>query len=170
MSSQTYASHRADLSSSWTWTASVAGGLVAGFVMGLLMHFMMGAMPLVGALYGQPTVIAGWLAHLFHSVVFGLIFAAVIGSTSLREYGLYGMIGLGAVYGIILEVIAAGFVLPLWANAVSAGGGLPVPFIVLPGFLTHILYGVVLGGVFWFVLTRGRSKPTTSEDSEQADE
>ncbi|WP_336024571.1 hypothetical protein [Halobellus salinisoli] len=168
MSSQTYRSHRTDLKSSRTWGAAAAGGLVAGVAMGLLMHFIMGAMPLIGGLYGQPTVVAGWTAHLFHSVVFALIFAAVIGSTSLREYGLLGMIGLGAVYGVILEIVAAGFVLPIWANAVGVGGGLPVPFIALPGFVTHVLYGVVLGAIFGLAMTRDWSKPTDVEDAERA--
>ncbi|WP_144902888.1 hypothetical protein [Halobellus captivus] len=170
MSAQTYRSHRADLTSSRTWGAAVAGGLLAGVAMGLLMDIMMGAMPLIGALYGQPTVIAGWTAHLFHSVVFALIFAAVIGSSSLREYGLFGIIGVGAVYGVILEIVAAGFVLPIWANAVGAGGGgLPVPFIALPGFVTHIVYGVILGAVFALAITRNRSKRTNLEGTEQSE-
>ena len=168
MSSQTYQSRRTALVSSRTWGGAVAGGLVAGVAMGLIMHFVMGAMPLIGALYGQPTVVAGWLAHLFHSVVFGLLFAAVITGTSLREYGIYGMIGFGAIYGVILEIVAAGIVLPVWANAVGAGGGgLPVPFIILPGFVTHILYGVVLGAVFGIATARDRSKPVASEEPER---
>lgn len=149
-----------------TWSGAVAGGLVAGVGMGLIMHFLMGAMPLIGALYGQPTVAAGWIAHLFHSVVFALVFAAVVTRTSLREYGLLGTIGLGAVYGVILEIVAAGIVLPIWANATVAAG-LPVPFWIPMGFLTHIVYGVLLGVVFGLVMTRGRSPASTGERAER---
>jgi uncharacterized membrane protein YagU involved in acid resistance len=134
--------------------------------MGLIMHFVMGAMPLVGALYGQPTVLVGWIAHLFHSVVFALVFAAVVARTSLREYGLLGMIGLGAVYGIVLEVVAAGFVLPIWANTVGAGP-LPVPFLIPIGFVTHLVYGVLLGAVFGYVVTRDRTASMTDERVER---
>lgn len=165
MSSET----RQTTSMSWTptrlWGGSVAGGLVAGVGMGLIMHFVMGAMPLIGALVGQPTVLAGWIVHLLISVVFALIFAAVVSRTSFREYGLLGMIGLGATYGIVLEIVAAGFVLPLWANAVGAGP-LPVPFLVPVGFLTHVVYGVLLGAVFGYAVTRDRSASMTEEMTE----
>lgn len=166
MSSQTYESVEPTAMPARTWAGGAAGGLVAGLGMGLLMHFVMGAMPLIGALYGQPTVAAGGLAHLFHSLVFGLLFAAVVTRTSLREYGLLGMIGLGAVYGIVLEVVAAGVVLPLWANAVGAGP-LPVPFLIPMGFLTHVVYGVLLGAVFGYVMARERSMTTDEEPAER---
>jgi len=154
----------------WTptrlWGGAAAGGLVAGVGMGLVMHFVMGAMPLVGALVGQPTVLAGWTLHLVISVLFALVLAAVVARTSFREYGLLGMIGLGAIYGIVLEVVAAGFVLPLWANAVGAGP-LPVPFLVPIGFLTHVLYGVLLGAVFGYVVTRDRTASMTEDRVER---
>lgn len=166
MSSQTYETPEIAMRSTYLWGGAAAGGLVAGVGMGLLMHFVMNAMPLVGALYGQPTVAAGWLAHLFHSVVFALLFAGVITRTSFREYGVLGIIGLGAVYGIILEFVAAGVVLPVWANAVGAAA-LPVPFLLPIGFLTHLVYGVLLGAVFGVVWTRQRSRTASRDRSER---
>jgi hypothetical protein len=148
------------------WGGAVAGGLVAGVGMGLIMHFVMNAMPLIGALVGQPTVLGGWILHLVISVVFALGFAAIVARTSFREYGLLGLIGLGAAYGIVLEIVAAGFVLPLWANAVGAGP-LPVPFLVPMGFLTHVLYGVLLGAVFGYAVTRDRTESMTEERVER---
>jgi riboflavin transporter FmnP len=147
------------------WSGAIAGGVIAGVGMGLIMQFVMNAMPLVGALYGQPTVVIGWLAHLFHSVVFALLFAIVVLRTSLREYGLLGIVGLGALYGVLLELVAAGFVLPIWANAVGAAT-LPVPFLIPIGFVTHLVYGVLLGVVFGVVMTRERSTMAASEPSE----
>lgn len=154
------------MSSTRTWGGAAAGGLVAGVGMGLIMHFVMNAMPLIGALYGQPTVAAGWLAHLFHSVVFALIFGLVIVRTPLREYGVLGIIGLGALYGIVLEFVAAGVVLPVWANAVGAAA-LPVPFLIPIGFVTHLVYGVLLGAVFGIAMTRERSRSATHEQPER---
>ena len=147
------------------WSGAIAGGVIAGVGMGLIMQFVMNAMPLVGALYGQPTVVIGWLAHLFHSVVFALLFAIVVLRTSLREYGLLRIVGLGALYGVLLELVAAGFVLPIWANAVGAAT-LPVPFLIPIGFVTHLVYGVLLGVVFGVVMTRERSTMAASEPSE----
>lgn len=166
MSSEIRETTAVSLTPARLWSGAVTAGLVAGVGMGLIMHFVMNAMPLVGALYGQPTVLPGWIAHLFHSVVFALIFAAIVARTSFREYGLLGLIGLGAVYGIVLEIVAAGFVLPLWANAVGAGP-LPVPFLVPIGFLTHLVYGVLLGAVFGVVMTREPSETTTRERTER---
>lgn len=149
-----------------TWGGAAAGGLIAGVGMGLIMHFVMNAMPLIGALYGQPIVAVGWLAHMFHSVVFALIFGFIVVRTPLREYGVFGVIGLGALYGIVLEFVAAGVVLPIWANAVGAAA-LPVPFLVPIGFVTHLVYGVLLGAVFGIAMTRERSRSATQERPER---
>jgi hypothetical protein len=162
MATPTVEHSRPAMTSTRMWSGAIAGGLVAGIGMGLIMHFVMNAMPLIGGLYGQPTIAMGWVVHLFHSVVFALLFAAVIAQTSLREYGLLGMIGLGAVYGIVLELIAAGVILPMWANAVGLGP-LPVPFIIPIGFVTHLVYGILLGAVFGIVMTRKGSPWATDE-------
>ena len=124
------------------------------------MYFVMGAVLLVGALYGQPTVVFGWIAHLFHSVVFALIFAAVIMRPMFAEYGLLGITALGGLYGLILEVVAAGVVLPLWANAIGAGP-LPVPFLIPIGFVTHVVFGLLLGAVFGYFVISDRSRSMT---------
>lgn len=154
------------MTSTRLWSGAAAGGLVAGVGMGLIMHFVMNAMPLIGALYGEPTVVMGWLAHLFHSVAFALIFAAAIARTSLRDWSVLGIVGAGAVYGLVLEFVAAGVVLPLWANAVGAAT-LPVPFLIPIGFVTHLVYGLLLGAVFGVVLTRDRSRSSVRERTER---
>ena len=166
MSSRTVESPDITLTFSRTWGGAVAGGIVAGVGMGLIMHFVMGAMPLVGALYGQPTLVAGWIAHLFHSVVFAVVFAAVATRPTFRDYGVYGLTVLGSAYGIVLELVAAGVVLPVWANAVGAAE-LPVPFLVPMGFLTHLIYGLLLGAVYGGIVTRQRSRMTAVEASER---
>ena len=71
-----------------TWGGGVVAGLVAGVGMGLVIQFGAGTMALVGALYGFPTVFAGWVAHLFHSVVFALVFVAVV---VLFPRGIWGL-------------------------------------------------------------------------------
>lgn len=70
------------------------------------------------------------------------------------------MTGLGVVYGLVLELVAAGVMLPIWANAVGAAS-LGVPFIIPIGFVTHLVYGVLLGAVSGFAASRERSRSAT---------
>lgn len=130
------------------WLAGIGAGIVGGIGMGLVLQFL-GAMPLIGSLYGQPTLLAGWIAHLFHSVLFGLVFVAAVTRTDLRAFvgSLPGAIGIGTAYGALLGVTTGPFVLPLWANAV-AGAGLPVPSFGLESFGAHLLFGLLLGVVY----------------------
>lgn len=143
-----------------TWTAGVVAGLVAGVGMGLVLQFGADAMPLVGALFGLPTVLGGWLVHLVTSVFFALLFAGVVSSPLLSDYTgtVGGTTGLGVLYGAGLGVFTGGFLLPLWLNAVRAEA-LPVPLLPLPtGFgefvlpvvlaLAHLVYGLLLGATF----------------------
>jgi hypothetical protein len=86
-------------------TASIAAGVVAGVVFGILMHMMTaptpegGRMPviaMVGQIVGSPTVVVGWLYHLFNSAIIGGIFGWLLGP----RVGGYGSgLGWGAAYG-----------------------------------------------------------------------
>jgi len=149
------------------WIAGIGGGLVGGVGMGLLLHFVMGAMPVVGSLYGQPTVLAGWVAHLVHSAIFGLLFVALITRTGLRSYAgtTARTTGLGTAYGAVLGIVTGAFVLPIWANAVT-GAGMPVPFLSGPAFAGHVVFGLLLGAVYVVTLTRGAGTTETSKTTE----
>lgn len=143
-----------------TWTAGVVSGLAAGVGMGLVLQFGADAMPLVGSLFGLPTVLGGWLVHLVTSVFFALLFAGVVSSPLLSDYTetVGGTTGLGVLYGAGLGVVTGGLLFPLWLNAVRAES-LPVPLFpatplvgefVLPFVLAvaHLVYGVLLGATF----------------------
>lgn len=84
-----------------TWSSAVLGGLAGGLAFGFLLQ-MMGAMPAIAALYGMESVAVGWIAHLFHSVVFALVFAATVVSTDYRTAGTGTLVALGAGYGVVL--------------------------------------------------------------------
>jgi cytochrome bd-type quinol oxidase subunit 2 len=144
------------------WVAGAVSGLLAGVAMGLPMHYAMELMPTVGALYGQPTVAAGWVVHLFNAVAFGLAFVAVVTRTPLRTVATSAtnLVGLGAAYGFVLWVVAASFVMPAWVNAVGAGSP-PVPSLEAAGILTHLLFGLVLGGL---VAVDGRRAESTRKE------
>lgn len=130
------------------WRNAAIAALVAGVAMGLLIQFVMGIMPVIGALYGFDGLVAGWIAHLFHSVVFGLVYAAVVDRPTLAGYATRPGTGavVGAGYGLVVWLVAAAVVMPLWLSAV----GLPSPGV--PNFdpqslVGHLVFGAILGAV-----------------------
>lgn len=128
--------------------AALGAGVVAGITMGVLSDVLAGLLPVIGSLYGVSDPLVGWITHLFHSVVFALLFAA--GYTTLRdEQGgeTVGMVGLlGAGWGVILWFVAAGFIMPLWLRL--AGVSAPLPNLTAVGLFTHAVWGVVVGSVY----------------------
>lgn len=146
------------LAQSRTWVAAVLAGLVGGVGMGVVLQSTTNALPLIGALYGQQTLFGGWLAHLFNSVVFALVFVGAVTLTPLRDYteGIAGCAGLGLGYGGLLGLVTGGFVLPL---ALTLAGATTLPVVLWPisggsltfGFLfavAHLVYGFGLGTAF----------------------
>lgn len=142
------------------WGGGLVGGLLGGIGMGIVLHFGANQIELLGTFVGRPTVLGGWIAHLTFSVLFGLAFAAIVSSRPFRRTGetFAGYVGLGFTYGVLLGFFAGGLLLPL---ALSRAGAVtyPTPFLPVPGvgsemvfalLLTgaHLVYGVVLGGVY----------------------
>ena len=133
---------------------AVAAGLGAGVAMGGLYWATSDALPVIGALYGVESVAVGWITHLFHSVVFALLFVAGasrsgLGSRVNRPLGA-SVAGLG--WGVTLWLVAAGLIMPLWLRGVGVPATLPnLPRIGLVG---HGLWGATLG--LGYVLLGGR--------------
>lgn len=126
--------------------------LVAGVVMGVFMQVTAGLLPVIGALYGVQSELVGWISHLFHSIVFGLLFVAGTTRPTFRAFGgVLGLTLLGSLWGAVLWLIAAGFIMPLWLIAV--GEPAILPNLTSPGLVSHLLWGAVLGGLY-AVLTR----------------
>ncbi|WP_137286854.1 hypothetical protein [Halorussus salinisoli] len=157
------------------WGGAVVAGLIAGVGMGLVIQFGAGTMALIGALYGRPTVLVGWVLHLFHSVVFALIFVAVVSRTLLSDYtsSAAELVGLGVGYGAALGILTGGFLLPVGLNAVGATE-LPVPLLPIPGLVgefafplvvvtSHLVYGVLLGAVYAAIARVG--SPAETEEA-----
>ena len=142
------------------WGGGIAGGLVGGIGMGLVLHLGANQIHLLGAFVGHPTVLGGWVAHLTFSVLFGMAFAAVVSSPLLEPFTetFTSVVGLGVTYGVLLGLFAGGLLLPL-SLARFGVGVYPAPFLPLPGVagellfalllaLAHLVYGVLLGSVY----------------------
>lgn len=124
----------------------VAGGaaVVAGVAMGVYLQASTGLLPVIGSLYGIDSEIVGWITHLFHSVVFGVLFAAAVSRPHLARYDGYAarsVLGIG--WGVILWLVAAGVVMPVWLHVVGVEALLPN--LTRPGLVAHILWGGILG-------------------------
>lgn len=124
--------------------------LIAGGAMGLLVQFVSGKMPVIGALYGVENVAVGWVTHQFHSVCFGFWFVAATATWAEDDPRTLGALGAG--YGAVLWLVAAGFVMPLWLRAV--GMPAPVPNLALPSLVSHLVWGVVFGGCYGWLCRR----------------
>lgn len=131
------------------WVAGGAAGLVAGLVFGAMLQMMMTDVIAIAipALYGLSGITMGWVAHLFHSVVFGVVFVAIVSTTSLRRFAETWSTGavLGLAYGVLVWVIAAGVVMPLWLGAVGFPQVPPLPNLNPQSLVGHLVYGLVLG-------------------------
>jgi len=108
--------------------------------------------PVIGGLYGVDHGAVGWVTHLFHSVVFGLLFVAGVSALRTREWGgpfanvqlerlPYVMLA-GLLWGTVLWLVAAGILMPLWLRTV----GIPASLPTLPplGLVAHGFWGATL--------------------------
>jgi hypothetical protein len=137
------------------WQAGVGGGLVGGAVMGAMITMMMPMVIAVAipALYGlapPPNGLLGWIVHMSHSAILGVVFAAIM-ATALQRYatsvGASAVAGL--IYGIVLWAVLAALVMPLWLQALGFPQAPPFPNFALPGSLpAHVVYGVLLGAIY----------------------
>ena len=134
--------------------AALSAGAIAGVTMGALFVALTGLLPVVGALYGVSNALVGWITHLFHSAVFALLFAA--GYTHFYAGDPNDSAALGALagagWGVVLWIVAAGILMPVWLRAVGVAS--PLPNLTAVGLFTHVVWGAVLGSSY--VLVRRR--------------
>ncbi|MFB6227920.1 MAG: hypothetical protein ABEH88_04950 [Halobacteriales archaeon] len=126
-----------------------AAGLVAGVVMGLTLWGLGDGLAIIGALYGIESPVVGWITHLFHSVVFALLFVALTSWPPLRDRTdtVPGATVLGVVWAVVLALGAAGVLMPVWLGAVGVDD-VVFPNVTATAVLGHMLWGLVLGTVY----------------------
>lgn len=153
------------ISGSLDW---LVGGAVGGVVGSLLFGGVLWAVDpaivseTIPAVYGlDPSVTTGAAFHLAHGLVLGVVFGflvtrePILGAlTADVETGFIAAIGpsaritlAGLVYGLAIWGLLPVLVLPAWGT-VSGVGNPAFPVVVLESLVGHLLYGVLLGGVF----------------------
>lgn len=139
------------------WQAGIVGGLLGGVVFGVMMTMemrMVMEMAIPG-MYGlSESLELGWLIHLVHSAIFGVIFAMLLSIDTLRDVLDGGMkvTAAGIAYGLAVWVIAASIVMPLWVNAMMDMGE-SVPNFMPESAMGHAVFGAVLGITYYVLAT-----------------
>lgn len=134
-----------------SWQAGVLAGIVGAAAMGALVLAMNTptlavAIPSLYTLAPPPNPAVGLFVHLSHGAVLGVVFAAGVGTLGLRSPGRLAIAGVG--WGIVTWIGLAAVVMPLWLGVVGSPASPPFPNLAPPSLLWHVVYGVVLAGVY----------------------
>jgi len=137
---------------------TVAGiaGVLAGIAMGSFVQITLEQIAVIGSLYGSGAPVVGWITHLFHSAVFGVVFGALCSHPTLSQrlgsWRRYVLAGLG--YALGLWLVAASVVMPAWLTLV--GVPTPVPTFQPQSLLAHLVWGLVVSASYgWFTTKTG---------------
>ncbi|MBV0900667.1 hypothetical protein [Haloarcula salina] len=173
--SQGHSVSRVSAVTQYRWVAGGASGLVAGVGMGVVFHAGANLMPFVGALYGWPTVVGGWVVHLVNSVLAGLLFAFVVTRPVFHSQveSVGESVAAGVVFAAAIGLLSTGLLLPVSMSALGVQS-FPEPLVPLPGMLgslivvasvgvAHLVYGLLLGWTYAAVRVRGASDGIASE-------
>jgi hypothetical protein len=133
------------------WKAGVLGGIAGGIAMGALVLAMNAAtlavaIPSLYTLAPPPNPALGLVVHVSHGAVLGVVFAGIVGAFDVDSTG--GIVGGGLGWGVVTWAVLAALVMPVWLSAVGSPASPPLPNFAPPSLLWHLVYGVVLGGVY----------------------
>lgn len=133
------------------WQAGVVGGIVGAIAFGAMMAMQMPDVleMAIPAMYGLEGGFAGWILHVSHGAVLGVVFAAAL--TATGQNGMVRSAVLGLAYGIVVWVGLAVVVMPIWLSAVGFPMAPPLPNVDVGSLLGHAVYGIVLGIAYGFL-------------------
>lgn len=137
-----------------SWKGGVAGGLAGSVVFGLVMAFLIPDPMLeivIPSMYGlapPEAPFVGWVIHMSHGAVIGVGFAALLAAKPALGRTVGTAAATGAAYGLLVWLVLAVIVMPIWLPAVGSPANPPFPNIGLLSAVGHLLYGVVLGAVY----------------------
>lgn len=123
---------------------TLVSSLLAGIVYGLSAETMGGSIAGIGVFYGSVDPVVGWLTHEFHSIVFGFVYVSLLSLVSDRVRDrLATYVGVGLGWAVVLWLLAAGIVAPLWLRLL--GTPAPVPSLSVDLLVNHLAWGLSLG-------------------------
>jgi hypothetical protein len=127
------------------WKGGVIAGIVGAVVMGAMMVMQMRPVLEVAipSMYGLSGGAAGFTIHVAHGAVLGVGFAAVMSRTT--DLSLPASLAYGVGYGVLLWVVLAVLVMPVWLSAVGSPANPPLPNVSVTSLVGHIVFGAVVG-------------------------
>jgi len=130
------------------WQYGVVAGIVAGIVMGALMVMQMRPVLEVAipSMYFLSGGTAGFAIHVAHGAVLGVVFAAIAATRGGLTTASSAALGVG--YGVVLWVVLAVLVMPIWLSTVGSPANPPLPNVNVMSLVGHVVYGAVLGVVY----------------------
>lgn len=137
------------------WISGAVGGFIGGIAFALVIQYGMSEDVLLRAipsLYGVsgPALVIGWIFHLFHSVLFGLLYAKIASYDQLTQHTtdpIEGMIS-GVIYGFHLVIIIAVLYALAMLTGIPVPEKLPLPYVSMISYFGHLVFGGVLGIVY----------------------
>lgn len=126
------------------YIAGVIAGIVAGLAYGLMMA-LVGLTPLVAKMTGKESLAIEWMVNLVYSGFIGVIYIWWFGNklVTIEKSVIFGLIN-----GIIWWILGALLLRPL-VFGLPTQIGHPFETTNLMFLIGHLLYGVVLGLVFF---------------------
>jgi hypothetical protein len=104
-------------------------------------------MAMVAQVVRSESLAVGWIYHLFNSAVIGGIFGWVLGG---RSAGIGGGLAWGALYGLFWWVLGALILMPILLEMAVFAPLMMAPMrpVAIGSLVGHLLFGLILGGVF----------------------
>ena len=131
----------------WGAYGGVAGGLIFGAMMG-----MMGMLPMIGSMVGQPTAAAGFVVHMANSVIIGVGFAIVLGRF---VSGISSGVGIGLAYGGAWWILGPLTFMPLFMGmGFGVNWNAAAAVAMFPSLVGHLMFGSILGLVYSWLRQR----------------
>jgi len=133
----------------------VSGGLAGGVVFGAMMG-MMGMLPMIGGMIGQPSAAAGAAVHLVNSAVIGAGFAVILGRlvSGVRNTTIAGLL-----YGAAWWVVGPLTLMPLFMGmGFGVNWTAAAAITMLPSLGGHLVYGTILGASYAWSRQRGAAR------------
>ena len=135
------------------WQTGTVAGLVGSVVMGVLLTTQMTPVieAAIPAMYGLEGGLAGWIVHVSHGAVLGVGFAAALVAANGTDWSLAKTTGAGVAYGVVLWVVLAVLVMPVWLDAIGFANAPALPNVSPMSLVGHVAYGLATGLAFGFL-------------------
>ena len=123
--------------------------IIAGIPYAIASELLGGSVSGIGIFYGTVDPVIGWLTHEFHSIVFAFMYVGVLSLTleryrdTVRIYEITGVL-----WGLVVWVVAASFIAPVWLRLLGIPAG--VPDFSGRLLVSHLVWGLSLGALTSF--------------------